>query len=53
VTAAKPCIWICPRHGALPEGTRLCGTCGTEQSAFLAAQPGQITIDDELGGEAA
>jgi hypothetical protein len=41
----KPCIWFCPRHGALPEGTRLCGQCGTEQGAYVAALPGQLTLD--------
>jgi hypothetical protein len=42
----KPCRWICPRHGTLPEGTRICGRCGTEQAAYLASLPGQLTIDD-------
>lgn len=46
MTVQKPCIWVCAHHGPLPEGTKLCGRCGTEQGAYLAALPGQLTLDD-------
>jgi len=40
----KPCIWICPRHGALPEGEHACTECADAADVFLANLPGQLNL---------
>lgn len=42
----KPCVWYCRRHGALPAGSKVCASCGTEHEAYMATLPGQLTIDE-------
>lgn len=43
----KPCIWICRRHGALPEGEQDCEQCEDDQATFLANLPGQLNLLEE------